>query len=150
MTTGQSVDVQWLPTSNAEPDRAPGTSAFDGGEGAWIDARRLFFTTKGDRRVWELNLDSQELALLHDCVATPDTPLNDVDNIVTNPTTCTMAKTMSTCDCAPCARPRTDLCRSALRFRLSARTRRRSPDQHFRPTVLACTSRHNGALTVGG
>ena len=87
MTTGQSVDVQWLPTSNAEPDRAPGTSAFDGGEGAWIDARRLFFTTKGDRRVWELNLDSQELALLHDCVATPDTPLNDVDNIVTHPTT---------------------------------------------------------------
>lgn len=87
MTSGRSADVQWMVTSPDEPDRAPGTSAFDGGEGAWVDGRRLLFTTKGDARVWELDLDSQVLSVLHDCVVTPDTPLDDVDNIVVHPTT---------------------------------------------------------------
>lgn len=82
MKVGDESVVTWIPTSSAEPDRQPITSGFDGGEGAWIDDRRLLFTSKGDIRVWTLDLDSNILSVLHDCVASPDTPLSDVDNIV--------------------------------------------------------------------
>ncbi len=87
MTTDTVAAVTWRPTSVRGPDRAVTTSSFDGGEGAWVDGRRLLFTTKGDARVWELDLDAQQLTVLHDCVASPDTPLDAVDNIVVHPTT---------------------------------------------------------------
>jgi secreted PhoX family phosphatase len=74
--------ISWHETSSAMPDRSALTSGFDGGEGAWVENGRLLFTTKGDRRVWELGLSTQRLRVLHDCLATPDTPLNAVDNIV--------------------------------------------------------------------
>jgi secreted PhoX family phosphatase len=74
--------ISWHQASAAVPDRSSLTSGFDGGEGAWIENRRLLFTTKGDRRVWELGLSTQRLRVLHDCLATPDTPLDAVDNIV--------------------------------------------------------------------
>ena len=48
--------VRRLPTGVAAPDRAGSTTAFDGGEGAWISERTLWFTTKGDGRVYELDL----------------------------------------------------------------------------------------------
>ena len=37
---------------------------FNGGEGAWLSAGTLWFTTKGDGRVWELDLATQELNVL--------------------------------------------------------------------------------------
>lgn len=82
LTMIDSVAVEWVPTSASSPDRVAATTAFSGGEGAWIDGDRLLFTTKGDCRVWSLHLRTQFLSVLHDCVASPDTPLDDVDNIV--------------------------------------------------------------------
>jgi secreted PhoX family phosphatase len=74
--------VSWHQTSSEVPDRSARTAGFDGGEGAWVENGRLLFTTKGDRRVWQLSLSTQRLRVLHDCLATPDTPLDAVDNIV--------------------------------------------------------------------
>lgn len=79
---GETVAVSWVPTSTAEPDRSSATTGFDGGEGAWMDGDRLLFTTKGDRRVWALDVRTDRLMLLHDCGVDPSTPLDAVDNIV--------------------------------------------------------------------
>jgi hypothetical protein len=73
--------VTWVPTSSTTPDRAAGTTPFNGGEGAWISGRTMWFTTKGDRRVWELDLDTQQVVVLYDYASTPGSALNAVDNI---------------------------------------------------------------------
>jgi len=54
--------VTWLdvpqPNSVSPPtrDQVPGATPFNGGEGAWFDAvaRTVYFTTKGDSKVWGL------------------------------------------------------------------------------------------------
>jgi len=74
--------VTWRDTGTDGPDRSAATATFDGGEGAWIHDDDLLFTTKGDRRVWEFDLRSDRLAVLHDCIAAPEAPLDAVDNIV--------------------------------------------------------------------
>ena len=53
--------VTWVATSATAPDRQSTTTAFNGGEGTWIHGRSLFFTTKGNNRVYELALDTQQL-----------------------------------------------------------------------------------------
>lgn len=87
MVVGEEAQVSWMPAVTDAPDRSGGTSAFDGGEGAWVSDGRLLFTTKGDSRVWSLDFDRQVLNVVHDGVAVPDTPLSNVDNITTHPTT---------------------------------------------------------------
>jgi uncharacterized protein len=78
--------VTWMPTSHERPDRQGGTSRFNGGEGAWIHAGMLFFTTKGDNRVWELNLATGAIGVLYEAVAN-DGPLKGVDNITAHSAT---------------------------------------------------------------
>jgi secreted PhoX family phosphatase len=75
------TSVTWVPVSAAAPDRSATTTVFNGGEGAWIAAGTLWFTTKGDGRVWELDLSSQQLTVLYDDSTTSGAPLTGVDNI---------------------------------------------------------------------
>lgn len=82
MSIGDSAPLSWSPVASDAPDRSATTAAFDGGEGAWIANGALLFVTKGDTRVWRLDLASSTLLLVHDCIARPDTPLDAVDNIV--------------------------------------------------------------------
>jgi secreted PhoX family phosphatase len=77
--------VTWVATSSSGPDRQSTTTAFNGGEGAWVHGRSLFFTTKGNNRVYELQLDSQQLTVLYDAAATANAPLTGVDNITAHP-----------------------------------------------------------------
>ncbi len=42
----------------------------------------LYFTTKGDVRVWRLNLATQQLSVWYDAMTLPRTSLNAVDNLV--------------------------------------------------------------------
>jgi hypothetical protein len=72
--------ISWVPTSAAQPDRQATTTVFNGGEGLWIEGRRMYVTTKGDKRVWEIELDTQRISVLYDGVATPGAALNAVDN----------------------------------------------------------------------
>lgn len=79
--------VEWHPVSADAPDRSALTSEFRGGEGAWIHRGRLLFGTKYDKRVWELDLTTQHLRLVHDCLAHPTLALDDVDAVVVHENT---------------------------------------------------------------
>ena len=78
--------VTWVPTSHEAPDRQDGTARFNGGEGAWVYAGTLFFTTKGDNRVWQLNLATGAISVLYEAAA-GDGPLKGVDNITAHAAT---------------------------------------------------------------
>jgi secreted PhoX family phosphatase len=79
--------VTWIEVADDAPDRSPSTTAFDGGEGIVVDHSTLFFATKGDRRIWELDLEQQRLTVFHDCVERPATALTHVDNLELHPET---------------------------------------------------------------
>ncbi|MGE3335173.1 MAG: alkaline phosphatase PhoX [Rhodospirillaceae bacterium] len=65
--------------------QVPGAALFKGGEGIVYTQGKVFFTTKGDNRVWSLTIASGELAVIYD-VRTSRTPiLRGVDNIEVSP-----------------------------------------------------------------
>jgi len=66
-----------FPTRLQVSDSTP----FDGGEGIVWDRGRVFFTTKGDDRVWDYEPASQTLRVLYDRAADSVGLLNGVDNI---------------------------------------------------------------------
>jgi secreted PhoX family phosphatase len=78
----ETAPVEWHPVRSDAPDRSPVTTEFRGGEGAWIHRGRLLFSTKNDKRVWELDLATSRLRLIHDCLAHPNLALDDVDAVV--------------------------------------------------------------------
>jgi secreted PhoX family phosphatase len=69
--------VTWTPTI------ANGT-AFNGGEGAWCADGKVWFTTKGDNRVWELDVvaSPNTIRVIYDDDTSPNPTLTGVDNIV--------------------------------------------------------------------
>lgn len=77
--------VTWIDVAQDRPDRSPLTTPFDGGEGIVVDDRSLLFATKGDRRVWELDLTTQRISVFFDAVRRPDVALTHVDNLVLHP-----------------------------------------------------------------
>lgn len=78
----ENGNVSWVPTLTTEPDRATSTTAFNGGEGVWIMGGVLYFTTKGDCRVWRLNLATQQLAVWYDAESLAGTALTAPDNLI--------------------------------------------------------------------
>ena len=68
------------------PDDGTGTT-FDGGEGAWYGDGKVWFTTKGDNRVWELDVraEPQRIRIVYDKAASPTPTLSGVDNVVGTP-----------------------------------------------------------------
>jgi uncharacterized protein len=81
--TGENVE--WVTVSDgpigASKPRPAGTTAFNGGEGIWFSRGRVFFTTKGDNRVWRLTTRDQKLCIVYDDDTTPNAPLTGVDNV---------------------------------------------------------------------
>jgi uncharacterized protein len=73
--------LSWVSTGGEEPDRQTTTSPFNGGEGLWVERDVMYMTTKGDMRVWRINLRSQTMGVIHDFASTPDSSLNAVDNV---------------------------------------------------------------------
>jgi secreted PhoX family phosphatase len=70
-----------MPTRYQVPDYAP----FNGGEGLVYGNGNVYFSTKGDNRVWSYDVASNELVTLYD-VATADNPiLSGVDNLTITP-----------------------------------------------------------------
>lgn len=71
---------------NPTRDQVPGAARFNGGEGTWFDDGTVYFTTKGDDRVWTLDVATNDLAVLYDPDEVgPDAPLSGVDNITVSP-----------------------------------------------------------------
>jgi len=65
--------------------RPAGTTAFRGGEGCWYDGGTVYFTTKGDNRVWALQTATQRLRVLHRPERDPGGVLRGVDNVTVSP-----------------------------------------------------------------
>ncbi len=84
----EGTSVSWVRTSAAAPDRNSSTTAFNGGEGLWIDGDAMYMTTKYDVRVWRMNLRSQQMGVIYQSAAAPapgptatSCALNAVDNV---------------------------------------------------------------------
>ncbi len=91
---GSQYAVDWLDI--AEPNPAPGqlptrrqqpaSFAFNGGEGIWQQHGIVYFSTKGDRRVWALDVATQTVQVIYDDAAfAGEPPLTSVDNLVMTP-----------------------------------------------------------------
>ena len=75
------------PSAASTPTRrqVPESNSFDGGEGVWHDAGFVYFTTKGDSRVWIYDIGRSSLDVLYDAALLESPPLTGVDNIVVSP-----------------------------------------------------------------
>ena len=62
--------------------QVPGATTFNGGEGIWFDSGVVFFTTKGDRKVWAYDTVLGRIETIYDRELAGDgTPLRAVDNV---------------------------------------------------------------------
>lgn len=83
---GEYGKVEWLeikdPSAATNPTRnQTGATRFKGGEGIVYFAGKVYFTTKGDNRVWVFDINSQVLSVLYDDCSYIDPVLTGVDNI---------------------------------------------------------------------
>jgi hypothetical protein len=71
---------------NPTRNQVAGAARFDGGEGLWYDRDVVYFTTKGNDRVWAYHAEEARLEVLYDRASVgPDAPLSGVDNITVSP-----------------------------------------------------------------
>lgn len=87
-SVSSSGEVVWYEVpqpggSSFQPTRrqVPEASHFNGGEGIVYSAGRVYFTTKGDNRVWEYDPGREQLGVLYDAREDPGRQLTGVDNI---------------------------------------------------------------------
>jgi hypothetical protein len=81
--------VSWLEVPNPTPapfetptrDQVPEMTPFNGGEGIWHDGGVLYFTTKGDKRLWAYDARTGLLEVVFDHAVAPDASLDAVDNV---------------------------------------------------------------------
>ncbi len=73
------VDADGSPT--ATRSQVATMKVFNGGEGAWYDSGRLYFTTKGDNRVWSYDPVANALTIIYDDNTSPTPVLTGVDNV---------------------------------------------------------------------
>jgi uncharacterized protein len=81
--------VGWREVPNPTPapfdtptrEQVPEMTPFDGGEGIWHDGGVLYFTTKGDRRLWAYDARAGTLEIVFDHATAPDSSLDAVDNV---------------------------------------------------------------------
>ena len=65
--------------------QVPESTPFDGGEGIAFHDGVVFFTTKGDNRVWAYDTDAESLTVLYDDDTAADPILTGVDNLWVTP-----------------------------------------------------------------
>ncbi len=85
--TGGKREVVWHDVPDASAAAVPtreqveGAAKFSGGEGiAWADGL-VYFTTKGDNRVWRLDTRTQQIDVLYDFMSATTPHLQGVDNV---------------------------------------------------------------------
>jgi hypothetical protein len=85
--------VHWHVVPNPDPARfgaptrsqVPASTSFNGGEGIDYANGHIYFVTKGDNRVWDLDLEFETLRPLYDRATDPLKQLSGVDNLATTP-----------------------------------------------------------------
>ncbi len=70
--SGKQIPTRW---------QAPASSAFDGGEGCWYAQGRVYFSTKGDGKVWAYAIASGQLSIIYDAARFDAPVLTGVDNV---------------------------------------------------------------------
>jgi len=84
---GSGGRVRWHviedPAAKHRPTRwqAVASSGFNGGEGCWYAAGKIYFSTKGDDRVWSFNIARGRLSVIYDAGSFEDPVLTGVDNV---------------------------------------------------------------------
>ncbi|GGK98548.1 hypothetical protein Sme01_62270 [Sphaerisporangium melleum] len=91
MVAGTATSGSFTWANVPDPDGSPtytrsqvsGAKVFNGGEGCYYASDTVWFTTKGDNRVWQVNLagSTYELAYDDNLVTSGSAPLTGVDNI---------------------------------------------------------------------
>jgi hypothetical protein len=76
-------DPSAIPTPTRQ--QVPDMTQFKGGEGIWFDKGTIYFTTKGDNKVWAYDTVASRIETIYDLAATPDGPLKGVDNVTVSP-----------------------------------------------------------------
>jgi secreted PhoX family phosphatase len=66
-------------------EQLPNATRFDGGEGLWYSEGVVYYTTKGDKKVWAYNCGAQTIEVIYDGENTPGAALNAVDNVTVSP-----------------------------------------------------------------
>jgi len=88
VVSGIEGAVEWLPLpdpsgqTGATRLQVPDSTPFEGGEGIWFHEGIVYFTTKGDNRVWALDTVTDELLVLYDDDLSSNPILSGVDNVV--------------------------------------------------------------------
>lgn len=85
--------VSWVTLPNPRPrfyerrtrKQIDSATRFNGGEGIWYHDGFVFFTTKGDNRVWVLDTQTQSLDILYDKDTSSNPILSGVDNVTVSP-----------------------------------------------------------------
>ena len=90
---GQTRQLAWHqvpdPTytgSVATRDQVPPATRFDGGEGCWYEAGLVHFSTKGDDRVWKIDIAKNEISIVYDAGTLTNPILTGIDNVFVSPT----------------------------------------------------------------
>lgn len=84
VATLQQDRIKWIEIPDRMATETPlrfqvgGVARFNGGEGIDIYRGLLRFTTKGDNRIWQINLESGRLEILHDL----DGKIGEVDGVI--------------------------------------------------------------------
>ena len=58
---------------------------FDGGEGCWYEGGLVYFSTKGDNRVWKIDTATEEISIVYDLATSSNPVLSNVDNVYVSP-----------------------------------------------------------------
>ncbi|MEZ4286901.1 MAG: DUF839 domain-containing protein [Polyangiales bacterium] len=83
--------VSWLavpdPTGAGTPTRlqVSQSTAFNGGEGICCGENELFFSTKGDDRVWRYDTNDETIQAIYDPTTASNPQLSGVDNVTLSP-----------------------------------------------------------------
>jgi secreted PhoX family phosphatase len=85
VVNGSSVSWSALPDPSAisTPTRQQvgSMTQFKGGEGSWFDSGTVYFTTKGDNRVWAYDTAASKIEVIYDAATVANAPLRGVDNV---------------------------------------------------------------------
>jgi secreted PhoX family phosphatase len=83
--SGGALGWATVPDPDGSPtackDQVAAMKVFNGGEGAWYDTDKVYFTTKGDNRVWTYDPVANALTVIYDDNTSPTPVLTGVDNV---------------------------------------------------------------------
>lgn len=88
---GPEGPVEWATIADPSAEttetrfQVASSTPFDGGEGLWFHEGVVYFSTKGDNRIWAYETDTSVLSILYDAATSSSPILTGVDNITVSP-----------------------------------------------------------------